>query len=64
MTLLDEYYDYREGAIASKEKQIVFSIITDMSDRSGLGNEWDSIDDDIKEEIIEKWLNIVNNKLS
>ena len=38
---------------------IVFKIIEDISDRSGLGAEWDCIDSDIQKEIKEKWVSII-----
>jgi len=44
-------------------KKIVDEIINDLSDRSGLGNEWDCIDSDIKNEIIGTWRGIVEKQL-
>lgn len=63
MNLLDEYYQYcLEKKSFSKEKEIVFEIMEDFTDRRGLKQEWHEIDDDIKEEIIETWINIVKSK--
>ena len=42
---------------------IIEDIISDMSDRGGLGNEWDACDDGIKEEIREAWTAIVLKSL-
>lgn len=56
--LLEDYYAYRECSEVSEEKRIVFSIIQDLSDRRGLRQEWDEIDNEIKEEIIQKWIDI------
>ncbi len=40
-------------------KKIVEEIVGDLTDRSGLEDEWENIDDDTLEEILEKWKNIV-----
>ena len=37
----------------------VNEIIVDVMDRAGLGNEWDNIEDSIKEEIAKTWFNII-----
>jgi uncharacterized protein YidB (DUF937 family) len=34
-------------------------IIADLSDRGGLGSVWDSIDDEVKGEIVETWTSAV-----
>lgn len=39
--------------------KIVDAIIYDLSNRKGIGNEWEWIDDEVKEEIAEKWKDIV-----
>lgn len=44
-------------------KKIVNDILDDLSDRSGLSNEWDMIDEEIQEEIIATWVNIVERHL-
>ena len=38
---------------------IVDAIIADLSDRAGLGNEWNSIDEYIENEIREEWIEII-----
>lgn len=55
--LYEEYYDYilKEKRV-SKSKEIVFSIIHDLTDRRGIGNEFEQIDEDIKEELIGTWI--------
>ena len=58
-----ELDDYEREALA-KEKQLrtekaVRAIVDDLQGRSGLGNEWDNIDDVIKTEIVETWERIV-----
>jgi hypothetical protein len=40
-------------------KRIVQSIVDDFTDRSGLSDAWDSIDEDIQAEITDTWENIV-----
>ena len=39
-------------------------IIADLSDRGGIGDEWDQIDDDIKELIRNKWIQILEEKIN
>lgn len=39
----------------------VQGIIDDFTDRRGLSGAWDGIDDDIKEEIIETWKQIIRD---
>lgn len=40
-------------------QRIITKIVNDLTDRRGLRQEWDQIDEDIKEEILEKWRKIV-----
>lgn len=49
----------------SKEKarKVVEGIIKDLTDRRGLRQEWDMIDDDIQDEIKDKWTDIVLEKM-
>jgi len=39
-------------------RRIVDEIVADLTDRRGLRQEWDQIDDDVKAKIVNKWLNI------
>lgn len=41
---------------------IVDAIIKDLTDRRGLRQEWDAIDDDIQDEIRNVWIQIVVKK--
>lgn len=56
------YYDHilndqkSTGTIA-----IIYDLIKDLSGRRGLGQEWDNIDGEIQDEIIDKWYEIINN---
>lgn len=40
---------------SKKAVQIVEAILADMSDRGGLQNEWEAIDSETQEEIMESW---------
>ena len=63
-SLMDEYHDYiLNKKPVSKEKQIAFSIMEDVTDRRGWRQEWDQFDDDIKEEIFQRWIDIAKEKL-
>ena len=44
-------------------KKVVEEIVSDLSDRKGIGDEWGQIDSDIQEEIKEKWFNIIKRIL-
>ena len=43
--------------------QIVTAIISDLKDRSGLGNEWDAIDTDTRDEIKKTWQSLAEDLL-
>ena len=58
----DDYYDHilkRKKSSGSIAK--VYEVIHDLSDRRGLGQEWEQIDGDIQDEIIEKWKSIIDS---
>jgi len=40
----------------------VYDIITDLTNRRGLRQEWEEIDGDIQDEIIDIWLEIISRK--
>ena len=44
-------------------KQIVKDILADLTNRRGLRQEWEQIDDDIQKEIIKEWQTIVNSAI-
>lgn len=58
----DEYWDYILYNVKpnTKEKQIVFNIIHDINKRKGIGNEFARIDSYIQDEIVDKWVSIIN----
>jgi len=52
--LTNDIASYREAAEA---------IIKDLESRKGIGDEWNDLDDDIRDEIIEKWSDILMDHL-
>lgn len=56
------YYKQVLDGKRAKNKSLakVFDIITDLTDRRGLRQEWEEIDGDIQDEIIEKWKLIID----
>jgi len=64
MLLKDEYYDYiLKKKVVSQAKNILFDLVHDFTDRRGLRQEWEQIDEDIQEEILNKWLIIIEKRL-
>lgn len=61
MSLREEYYDYvLKKASMDKAKTLLFEFVQDFTDRRGLRQEWEQIDEDIQEEILEKWLMLIH----
>jgi hypothetical protein len=58
------YKAYYDHVLTSKKKTgtlaKVFNLITDISVRRGLRQEWEQIDGDIQDEIIKKWIKIID----
>ena len=48
----------------AKARQIVREILSDLTGRSGLQNEWDQIDCEIQTEIITGWRRIVEKNIA
>lgn len=42
-------------AIDAMASAAVLAIVADLTNRRGLRQEWDEIDDEVREEILEKW---------
>lgn len=49
--------------VSKEARDAVKQIIDDMTDRRGLRQEWDAIDDDIQKEIRETWQKIVHEAI-
>ena len=55
--MVNSYYQYTlEDKEVSLPEKIVFDIVKDFTDRRGLRQEWDNIDDDIQCEIMNTWI--------
>ncbi len=58
----DAYYDHvldkkkSNGTIAK-----VYDLISDLADRRGIGQEWEDIDGETQDDIIESWLKILES---
>lgn len=61
--LLQQYQDRREQPPTDPAKVALFGILADLTDRGGLGSEFDAIDDDIKEEMLGEWLDKIKTCL-
>lgn len=60
-TLLEKFNLWPENSTdLTQVEKIVFRIATDIWDRKGLGDEWTSMDDEIKDEILNNWHKIIN----
>jgi hypothetical protein len=45
-------------------REIVLRIITDLTDRRGLRQQWEEIDDEIREEIVAQWEKLAREVLA
>ena len=65
MSIKDDYYDHVLGKrpAETKARKILFEIVADFTDRRGLRQEWEQIDEDIQEEILAGWLNIIEREI-
>lgn len=66
MTLLEKYHEFNSGLSELEFTQaewMVFTLLSDCTDRRGWRQEWDQFDDDVKEEIINTWLEKTNGNL-
>ena len=63
-SLLEEFQDYYKVKPTDPAKKVLFAILDNLFDRRGLGNEWGSIDDDVREELLATNLAIVRKNLS
>ena len=51
--------DHTRNAVMARSQNVLEAIISDLTDRRGLENEWDQIDEDVKQEIKDTWLEII-----
>lgn len=50
--------------LSKAAKKIIKLIEQDITDRSGIGNEWETIDDECKKEIRDEWQQIIVDEIS
>ena len=61
---IDRYYEWlNKPKETPQNERILFGFLRDFTDRRGLRQEWDQIDDDIQEEILETWDEIITKEL-
>lgn len=59
--LLEEFHNHSKNKTDyGKSKNTVYEILADFTDRRGLRQEWENIDPDIQEEIVQDWINIAS----
>ena len=62
--LLEKYYKTEEeNPNLTNAEEIVFGILSDIMNRSGLQNSFEECDEEIQEEILQSWIDITNEKL-
>lgn len=58
----------REGIVSSEAptaaERIVQAIIRDLTDRRGLRQVWEDIDEDVQEEIVRAWTRLIERELT
>ena len=62
-SLLKEFQKYYEVKPTDPAKKILFAVLDDLFGRKGLDNEWDGIDDDVREELLATNLELVKKNL-
>ena len=61
--LLEEFENSYEEKPTDPAKKILFAVLNDLFGRKGFDNEWDTIDAEIREELLTKNLGIVKKNL-
>lgn len=61
--LLDEYLNQHDQEPTDPAKQILFAVMGNILDRRGFDNEWDGIDPDIQEELLQTNLALIKKNL-
>lgn len=68
MTLLEKYYEWNSVNIQklsfTPAEEIAFGIFSDITGRKGLGNELESVEEDIQNEILQEWIEIANKQVN
>tara|TARA_R110000868_G_scaffold131954_2_gene342333 strand:+ start:559 stop:777 length:219 start_codon:yes stop_codon:yes gene_type:complete len=63
MTLTDKYDEYSSGGLGvTTAEAITFDIMNELTGRSGFDGTWDYMDDEIREEVLEAMVKIVEHK--
>lgn len=47
-----------------KIRDAVAAIVADLTDRKGLGDEWDQIDSSTQHDIMDEWVEIIENTIT
>ena len=63
MTVLEKYDEYPREVELTSAEDIVFGLLDEMGGRKGMDG-FGHCDEDIQEEMLEKWVDIVNKKLN
>lgn len=64
MNLIGKYHCHVSGDLAvSRAEEIAFAILTDITNRGGIGDEWDQIDGETQDEVLKSWVDIVECRL-
>jgi hypothetical protein len=64
VSLLEEFENRYQVQPAEPAKKILFVVMSDLLGRKGFDNEWDGIDDEIREEILSENLGNIQKNLS
>jgi hypothetical protein len=62
-TLLERFDNSYHEKPTDPAERILFGVLNDLFGRKGFDNEWDNIDNDIKEELLAENLEIVKKNL-
>ena len=63
MALLEKFNNRYQKKPTDPAEKILFGVLGDLLGRKGFDNEWDGIDDEIKEELLTENLEIVKKNL-
>jgi hypothetical protein len=62
--LLDKFNNRRNQKPTEVAEKILFGIIGDLTGRKGLDNEWDNLDDETKEELLQTNLRLIQKNIA